>query len=160
MHGHVDLGPGKQKVSGHVRRWESKLIGGTMGTSLRWWTDELFRQHRRILRTGDRCFELPEKVQQQSAATAPTEISLRPTLYEPLTCASDLRRPLCLQMVRRRSTAADPWSREPRVTHGPNGEGHQRLSRRNLPAEQHLPRLSASLNPRCAASNLGTPRRA
>lgn len=61
--------------------------------------DDLFRQHRRILQTGDRWLELPEKVQQQSAATAPVEISLRPTLYEPLTCASDLHRPLCLQMA-------------------------------------------------------------
>ena len=66
--------------------------------------DDLFRQHRRILQTSDRRLELPEKVQQQSAATALAEISLRPTLYEPLTCASDLHRPVCLQMVRRRST--------------------------------------------------------
>jgi hypothetical protein len=66
--------------------------------------DDLFRQHGRILQTSDRWLELPEKVQQQSAATAPAEISLRPTPYEPLTCASDLRRPFCLQMVRRRSS--------------------------------------------------------
>ena len=66
--------------------------------------DDVFRQHRRILQASDRWLELPEKVQQQSAATAPAEISLRPTPYEPLTCASDLHRPLCLQMVRRRST--------------------------------------------------------
>jgi hypothetical protein len=55
--------------------------------------DDLFRQHKRILQTSDHWLELPEKVQQQSAATAPTEISLRPTLNEPLTCASDLHRP-------------------------------------------------------------------
>jgi hypothetical protein len=55
-----------------------------------------------MLQTSDRWFEPPpEKVQQQSAATAPAEISFRPILYEPLTCASDLHRPLCLQMVRR-----------------------------------------------------------
>lgn len=65
--------------------------------------DDLFRQHRRILQTSGRWLELPEKVQQQSAATAPAEISLRPTLWESLTCASDLHRPLCLQMARRRS---------------------------------------------------------
>ena len=41
--------------------------------------------------------------QHQSAATAPAEISLRTTLYEPLTCANDLRRPPYLQMVMRRS---------------------------------------------------------
>jgi hypothetical protein len=45
-------------------------------------------------------------VQQQSAATAPARTSLHPTQYEPLTCASDLRRPLCLQMVRRGSPDA------------------------------------------------------
>ncbi len=55
--------------------------------------DDLFRQHRRILQTSDRWLELPEKVQQQSAATAPAEISFRVTVYEPFTCASDLHRP-------------------------------------------------------------------
>ena len=59
----------------------------------------LVRQHRRILRTSDRWLELPEKVQQQSAATAPAEISLRKTPYDPLTCACDLHRPLYLQLV-------------------------------------------------------------
>jgi hypothetical protein len=44
------------------------------------------------------------KVQQQSAATAPTETGLRATQVEPLTCVTDLQRPSCLQMVRRRST--------------------------------------------------------
>jgi hypothetical protein len=42
--------------------------------------NDLFRQHRRILQTSDHWLELPEKVQQQSAATAPAQISLRPTL--------------------------------------------------------------------------------
>jgi hypothetical protein len=40
-------------------------------------------------------------VQQQSAATAPYETDLRTILYELLTCADDLHRPSCLQMVRR-----------------------------------------------------------
>jgi hypothetical protein len=38
----------------------------------------------------------PETVQHQSAATATAETGLRTILPEPLTCASDLRRPLCL----------------------------------------------------------------
>jgi hypothetical protein len=66
--------------------------------------DDLFRQHRRILQTIGRWLESPEKVQQQSAATAPTETGLRATRLEPLTCVTDLQRPSCLQMVRRRST--------------------------------------------------------
>ena len=41
--------------------------------------DELFRQHRRILQTIGRWLEPPEKVQQQSAATAPTETGRRAT---------------------------------------------------------------------------------
>jgi hypothetical protein len=36
-----------------------------------------------------------------------------------------------------------PGARGPRVIHGPNGEVHRRLSKRNLPTEQHLPRLLA-----------------
>jgi hypothetical protein len=65
--------------------------------------DDLFRQHRRILQMVGRWFELSGKVQQQSAATAPTKTGLRTTRFEPLTCASDPQRPLCLQMVKRRS---------------------------------------------------------
>jgi hypothetical protein len=57
--------------------------------------DHLFRQYRRILQTSGRWLEPPEKVQHQSAATAPAEISLRTIVYEPLTCASDLHRPHC-----------------------------------------------------------------
>jgi hypothetical protein len=66
--------------------------------------DDPFRQHRRVLQTIGRWLEPPEKVQQQSAATAPTETGLRATRLEPLTCATDPQRPSCLQMVRRRST--------------------------------------------------------
>jgi hypothetical protein len=36
--------------------------------------DDLFRQHRRILQMIGRWFELSGKVQQQTAATAPTEV--------------------------------------------------------------------------------------
>lgn len=43
----------------------------------------------------------PKVVQHESAATAPAETSLHTTPYEPLTCTSDLHRPLCLQMVMR-----------------------------------------------------------
>jgi hypothetical protein len=62
--------------------------------------DDLFRQHRRILQTTDCWLELPEKVQQKSAATALTETGLYATRLEPLTCATDLQRPSCLQMVK------------------------------------------------------------
>ena len=42
--------------------------------------DDLFRRYRRVLQTSDHWLERPEKVQQQSAATALAQISLRPTL--------------------------------------------------------------------------------
>jgi hypothetical protein len=57
----------------------------------------------RTLQASGPLFHGPKVVQHQSAATAPAETSVHPTQYEPLTCASDLHRPLCLQMVRRRS---------------------------------------------------------
>jgi hypothetical protein len=64
--------------------------------------DDLFRQHSRILQTSRRRLEQREKcstkVQQPHRSR-----SAFATLYELLTCASDLQRSLCLQMVRRRS---------------------------------------------------------
>jgi hypothetical protein len=90
--------------------------------------DDLFRQHRRILQTIGRWLELPEKVQQESAATAPTETGIRATRFEPLTCVTDLQRPLCLQMVGRgvygRPTA-NTWLGWDRHDARPGSRGHR-----------------------------------
>jgi hypothetical protein len=43
-----------------------------------------------------------DTVKNQSAATVPAQICLQVIRCDPLTCANDLYRSLCLQMVRRR----------------------------------------------------------
>jgi hypothetical protein len=56
--------------------------------------------HKRVVASSN----APEVVQHQSAATALADTSPRTILYELLTCANGPHRPLCPQMIRRRST--------------------------------------------------------
>jgi hypothetical protein len=102
-----------------IERLNAPLEAATytlMGTDRK--VDDLFRQHTRILQTSSRWLEPPEKVQHQKCinhATTPDEASLHPTQYEPLTCVSNLRRPPCLQMVKRRSLMPIPMQGDRRV---------------------------------------------
>lgn len=53
-----------------------------------------------------------DTVKNLSAATVSAQISLQVIRYDPLTCANDLYRSRCLQMVRRRSQVSrDPHRR-------------------------------------------------
>jgi hypothetical protein len=57
-----------------------------------------------------------DTVKNQSAATVPAQICLQMIRYDPLTCANDLYRSPCLQMVRRRPQVSRDPHRHLRLT--------------------------------------------